>query len=224
MAAIGSNAAPGTGSVPELAFTVQDAARVEYAAVPTLGFALRVDSLRGQPIRSILLDVQVQIAARRRPYDAAAQERLFELFGAPAGWGTTLRTLLWTRTTLVVPAFAQSTVVELPVACSYDLEVVASRYLDALEGGEVPLEFLFSGSVFYSGAAGQLQTARLSWEQEAEFRLPVRVWKETMDQYFRGTAWLRLRKDAFDRLGAYKARHALATWEDALDRLLGDEP
>jgi hypothetical protein len=224
MAAIGSNAAPGTGSVPELAFTVQDAARVEYAAVPTLGFALRVDSLRGQPIRSILLDVQVQIAARRRPYDAAAQERLFELFGAPAGWGTTLRTLLWTRTTLVVPAFAQSTVVELPVACSYDLEVVASRYLDALEGGEVPLEFLFSGSVFYSGAAGQLQTARLSWEQEAEFRLPVRVWKETMDQYFRGTAWLRLRKDAFDRLGAYKARHALATWEDALDRLLGNEP
>jgi Family of unknown function (DUF6084) len=224
MAAIGSQAARGTGSIPELAFAVRDAARVQYAAVPTLAFALSIQRISGAPVRSILLDVQVQIAARRRAYDAVAQERLFELFGAPAGWGSTLRTLLWTRATLVVPPFESETVVELPLPCSYDLEVAASRYLDALEDGEVPLEFLFSGSVFYAGPAGALQTARLSWEQEAEFRLPVRVWKETMERYFRGTAWLRLRKDSFDRLSAYKARHALPTWEAALDRMLEEEP
>ena len=68
---------------------------------------------RRRPVRSVLLDVQVQIAARRRGYDGAAHERLFELFGPAKDWGTTLRTLLWTRSTLVVPPFADATVVEL---------------------------------------------------------------------------------------------------------------
>jgi hypothetical protein len=206
--------------IPELSFAVTGATRVEYAAVPTLCFALGISS--DAPVRSVLLDAQIQIAARRRPYGPAAHDRLFELFGPVADWGTTLRTLLWTRTTLVVPPFEESTEVELAVACSYDLEVAASRYLDALEDGEVPLEFLFSGSVFYGGDDGRLQTARLSWESEAEFRLPVSVWKETMERYFRGTAWLRLRKESFDRLSAYKSRNALATWDDALDSLLAE--
>jgi hypothetical protein len=204
--------------MPELAFTVTGAARVEYAAVPTLRFALHVES--GEPVRSILLDTQIQIAARRRPYDEAARDRLFELFGPPADWGTTLRTLLWSRVTTVVPGFTGATDVGLDLPCSYDLEVVASRYLDALSGGTVPLEFLFSGSVFAAGPGGALQVTRLSWEQEASYDLPVSVWRETMERYFRGTAWLRLRKDAFDRLAAYKSRNALATWEEALDALL----
>ena len=201
----------------DLGFSVVGAARVEHTAVPTLRFALEVSS--EMPVRSVLLDVQIQIAARRRGYDTPAHDRLFELFGPTADWGTTLRTLLWTRTTLVVPSFEGSTVVDLDVPCSYDLEVAASRYLDALSDGEVPLEFLFSGSVFYSGADGELQTTRLSWESEAEYRLPVRVWKETMERYFRGTAWVRLSKESFDRLSAYKSRNALATWDDALSAL-----
>jgi len=202
---------------PELSFSVDGAARVEHAAVPTLRFALRVES--DTPVRSVLLDVQLRIAARRRAYDAAAHDRLFELFGPVADWGTTLRTFLWTRTTLVVPAFAEATTVDLDVPCSYDLEVAASRYLDALADGDVPLELLFSGSVFYEDE-GRLQTTRLSWEKEAEYRLPVRVWKETMERYFHGTAWVRLGKDSFDRLSAFKSRNALATWDDALDALL----
>jgi hypothetical protein len=207
--------------IPELAFSVAGAERVEYAAVPTLRFALRIDA-GGEPIRSILLDTQIQIAARRRRYDESAHDRLFELFGSVADWGTTLRTLLWIRTTLVVPPFEGTTEVDLPVVCTYDLEVAASRYLDALEDGEVPLEFLFSGSVFYSGEDGGLQTTRLSWETDADYRMPVRVWKETMERYFRGTAWVRMRKESFDRLSAYKSRNALASWDDALDALLAE--
>jgi Family of unknown function (DUF6084) len=203
--------------VRTLGFSVLGASRVEYTVVPTLRFDLGVTS--ELPVRSVLLDVQVQIAARRRGYDAAAHDRLFELFGPVADWGTTLRTLLWTRSTLVVPAFTEETVVGLDVPCSYDLEVTASRYLDALCDGAVPLEFLFSGSVFYDDD-GALQTTRLSWNSEAAYDLPVRVWKETMERYFNGTAWLRLRKESFDRLSAFKSRHALATWDDALDALL----
>jgi hypothetical protein len=208
----------------ELSFAVEGADRVEHAAVPTLRFALRVSAPEGRAIWSVLLDTQIQIAARRRRYDAAAEEKLFELFGAPAGWGSTLRTLPWMRTTTVVPPFSGSTLVDIEVPCSYDLHVVASRYFDALEGGAVPLEFLFSGTVFAAGAGGALQATRISWESDAEYRLPVAVWHETMERYFRGTAWLRLRKDVFDRLAAYKSRRALATWEDAVESLLEREP
>jgi hypothetical protein len=211
-------------SAAGLSFAVEGADRVEHAAVPTLRFALRVSAPAGQAIRSVLLDTQIQIAARRRRYDAAAEERLFELFGAPAGWGATLRTLPWTRFTTVVPPFTGSTLVDLAVPCSYDLHVAASRYFDALDGGDVPLEFLFSGTVFAAGPGGMLQATRISWESDAEYRLPVTVWKEAMDAYFGGTAWLRVRKDVFDRLAAYKSRRALASWEDALDSLLERAP
>jgi hypothetical protein len=149
-------------TVPQLAFSVLGAERVEYAATPTLRFAVQVESTAGHPIRSLLLDTQVRIAAQRRRYDAAAQERLFELFGAPGQWGSTLRSLLWTQVTVVVPPFAGSTTVAVPVVCTYDLEVTAARYFAALDDGEVPIELLFSGSVFYAAADGRLQTARIS--------------------------------------------------------------
>jgi hypothetical protein len=203
--------------IPDLHFAVEGAERVEHSAVPTIGFAVAIRSELA--VRSVLLDVQVQIAARRRAYDDAAHERLFELFGPVEQWGTSLRTLLWTRATLIVPPFTDSTVVQLPIACSYDLEVAASRYFDGLQDGEVPLEFLFSGTVFYGAP---LQAARISWESEAGYRMPVALWRETMDRYFNGTAWLRLPKQSLDRLAAHKSRYALATWEDVVDSLLAE--
>jgi Family of unknown function (DUF6084) len=210
-------------AMPQLAFAVEEGAPLDYAAVPTLRFGLRVESVRGEPIRSILLDVQVQIAARRRPYDDIAQARLVDLFGTPDRWGTTLRTLPWARTTLVVPPFEGSAAVDLHIVCSYDLEVTASRYLYALENGEVPLEFLFSGAIFYTNADGQLQTTRIGWDQEAEYALPVQVWKETMDRHFPNSAWLRLGKESFDRLQAYKTEHGFVSWDDAVGALLPED-
>jgi hypothetical protein len=211
------------GTIPQLDFEVIGAERVEHAAVPMLRFSLCVRAGPDEEIRSVLLDVQVQIAARRRAYDDRARERLFELFGPESAWGTTLRTLLWTRVTVVVPPFTGERVVDVDVTCTYDLEVAASRYFSALEDGEVPLELLFSGSVFYTGPSGALQTARIPWDREAEYRLPVRVWREAIDLHFPGAAWLRLERDAFERLSAFKSRRALPTWEAAVDALLAGE-
>ncbi len=210
------------GSVPELRFAVLGASSLEYAAVPTLKFELQIDADGGLPVRSILLDVQIQIAARQRGYEPAVQERLLELFGLPERWGTTLRTLPWLRTTTVVPAFNDATVVDLLVPCTYDLEVTAARYLAALQDGVVPLEFLLSGSVFFSTPQGALQTARIAWDHEVGYRLPVAVWKETMARHFPHSAWLRLGSDSFDRLCVYKARHAFENWDATIDSLLGD--
>lgn len=202
---------------------MQSAEPLAYAAVPTLKFGLDVEAPGGQSIRSILLDVQIQIAARRRGYGPGARDRLLELFGSPERWSNTLRTLPWTRTTLVIPPFTGRTEIDLTVPCTYDLEVAAARYLAALDDGEVPLEFLLSGSVFYATAEGALQTARIAWDQELEYRMPIAAWRRTMDRHFPDGAWLRLRRQSFDRLCAYKARHAFESWEAAIDALLESE-
>jgi len=206
--------------VPDLDFRVEGVEVLEYAAVPTLSFKLRIENLEEEPIRSVSLNTQVRIAARQRHYEAVEQEWLQELFGEPQRWGETLRSLLWTHTVLQVPRFSGSTVMDMPVTCTYDLEVVAAKYFYALEDGEVPLEFLFSGTVFYAAEGGMLQTARISWEKEAEFRLPVRLWKEMMEHYFPNSAWVRLHRDAFDRLYDYKVRMGFPTWEAAVESLL----
>lgn len=224
MATSVQNVAAGLGAIPELDFRIEGAESQEYAAAPTIVFGLRVQSSGGQAIRSALLDSQIQIAARGRAYDAADQERLVDLFGSPERWSTTLRTLPWTRTTRVVPGFEGSTVVELPVLCTYDLDVIASRYFGGLRDGEVPLEFLFSGTIFYTGVGGALQTARISWEKEAAYRLPVEVWKQTMERHFPGTAWLRVRNETYERLNGERARRGDADFEGTLDALLERNP
>jgi hypothetical protein len=194
----------------------------ERAAVPTLRFAVRVDAPGGEAIRTIVLHTQIQIAAGRRAYGRASEERLFEIFGEPERWGSTLRTLPWTSQTQVVPAFTGSTVADILVPCTYDFDVVASRYLRSLDDGDVPLELLFSGTLFYSGPGGLLQTTRIAWDREAEYRLPVAVWRATMERYFPGSAWLRLSSESFDRLHAYRSRNALPGWDATIDSLLGE--
>jgi Family of unknown function (DUF6084) len=206
-------------TTPDLSFNVEDAGAADHAAVPTMRFALRIEA-GGCLVRSILLQTQIQIAARRRRHEEQEEERLFELFGGRAHWGRSLRTLLWTRHTQVVPQFTGSTTVDLLVPCTYDFDVVASRYLLALDGGDLPLELLFSGTVFYAGENGMLQTAQLPSDREAEYSLPVTAWRDTMDRYFADTTWVRLRKGTFERLHAYRSRGALPSWEHAIDELL----
>lgn len=208
--------------VPELGFGVRQGHALAHSAAPTIRFDLEVESLSGHEVRSVLLNVQIQIAARRRSYEPRAQERLIELFGTPERWGSTLSTLPWLRTTVVVPAFSGSAQVELDVPCTYDLEVKASRYLNALDGGTVPLELLFNGSVFYAGEGGALQTAMIGWDKEAVFDMPVEVWRDMMNQHFPGSAWLRIGRDTYERLNDHRSRHQHASWEETFHSLLDE--
>jgi hypothetical protein len=214
--------APGEGAAPELEFAVQGAGGLEYAAVPTLRFDLSIVGPPGVQIRSVALNVQIRIAATRRRYDARAEERLFELFGRGEQWKTSLRSLHWLNVPFQVGPFMGEATVELPVTCTYDLEVTAARYFHALEDGDVPLEFLFGGTVFYAGEGGALRVAPIAWDREADYRLPLSVWRATMDRHFPNSAWLRLGKGSFDRLHAYKAQRALMSWDDAVDSLMRD--
>jgi hypothetical protein len=210
--------------MPDLNFEVIGAEAPAFAAVPTLIFKLRIDNaIEQERIFTVTLRCQIQINVTRRHYSPDAQARLLEVFGEPKRWGETLRPLLWTHTSTVVPQFSGSTFVDLPVSCTYDFEVVGTKYFDALEDGEIPLTFLFSGTFFYEGEQSNLQVGQISWSKEAVYRLPVALWREMIQRYYPNSAWIRLHKDVFDQLYQYKATHGLPTWEEVVVQLLHEQ-
>ncbi|HEV3422674.1 MAG TPA: DUF6084 family protein [Paraburkholderia sp.] len=207
--------------MPDLAFTVDLAEVAPFAAAPLLLFKLRVATTPvSEAIASITLQCQIQIEATRRRYTPAEQDGLQDLFGTPQRWGETLRTMLWTHTSVVVPPFDGECAIDLPVPCSYDFNVAATKYFYALQEGEIPLMLQFSGTVFYRDADDALQAAPIPWHKEAAFRLPVALWRDMMARYYPNGAWLCLQRDVFDRLARYKTQRGLASWEQAVARLL----
>jgi len=207
--------------MPDLNFAVVGVEAPGFAAVPTIIFKLRIDNtIEQERIHSGILRCQVQINVTRRRYSPEAQAQLLEVFGEPKRWGETLRSLLWTHTSTVIPQFTGSVTVDLPIVCTYDFDVVSTKYFNALGEGEIPLTFLFSGTIFYEGPGGNMQVAQISWSKEATYRLPVSLWQEMMEHYYPNTAWIRIRKDIFDQLYRYKATQALPTWDDVLVKLL----
>jgi len=206
--------------LPDLRFQVEDAFATPNAAIPQLTFKVRITDSEPEPIHSIALRAQIQIEPARRRYTPAEQERLKELFGEPERWSKSVHPLLWTNANVNVTTFTGSTVIDIPVTCTFDFNVAITKYIYGLEGGELPLSFLFSGTVFHAGRMG-MQIAQIPWDREAVYKLPVRVWKEMMKQHYPNTAWLCLQRDVFERLCEYKARHNIATFEQALERVLG---
>jgi Family of unknown function (DUF6084) len=196
-------------------FSIEDGGVLPHSAVPTLRFGLRVES--DAEVRALSLAVQVRIAATQRTYSDVEEEALREVFGSPEQWGRSLQSLHWTNLSVQVPAFSGGTLVDLLVTCTYDLEVTAAKYLTGLDDGEVPLEFLFGGTLFHGEP---LQVRPISWAAEAGYRLPVSVWREMMDRFFPNSAWLRLDRKTFDRLHAYRARNAHLNWDDTFEALL----
>jgi len=207
--------------VPDLSFQVEGVGVVPNAAAPLLAFKLRLSNADSeQAIHTVTLRCQIQLEVTRRKYTAEDQERLHDLFGEPSRWGQTLRSLLWTHANFVVPSFTGSTLVDLPVPCTFDFNVAATKYFDGLADGEVPVCLQFSGTVFYASPENGLQVAPISWDKEARFKLPVKVWREMMESYYPNSAWLCLHQDAFRRLYQYKIKHGIPTWEEALESLI----
>ncbi|MGI8858243.1 MAG: DUF6084 family protein [Thermomicrobiales bacterium] len=207
--------------MPDLSFAVQSASPLTFAASPLLAFQLRIACTEeDERIESIALRCQIQFEVTRRHYAPQEQERLLDLFGEPERWSETLRTMLWTHANVTVPSFTGSTVVDLPVPCTYDFNVAATKYFHGLEEGDVPLCLLFSGTVFYRSEDGAMRIGQIPWEKEATFRLPVSVWRGMMDHYYPNTAWLTLSQDVFDHLYAFKSRSGLPTWDQVIARLL----
>jgi hypothetical protein len=172
-----------------------------------------------ETIHTVVLRCQIQLEVARRKYTPDDQARLRDLFDEPSRWGQTLKTLLWTHASVVVSSFKGTTLADVPVPCTFDFNVAATKYFHGLGDGDVPLTFLFSGTVFYADGAA-LQVAPIPWDKEARFRLPVKSWHDMMEVYYPNSAWLCLRRDVFERLYQYKVAHGIPTWEQALERVL----
>jgi hypothetical protein len=203
----------------DLAISVIDVQPAPYAAVPTLLFRLAVREASGDPVHAVALRAQIQIEPQRRRYDGDEEGRLIELFGERTQWADSLRPFLWTHATAMLTGFTDSTEVDLPVACSYDFEVAAHKYLHSLGDGEIPLNLLFSGTVFARRDQG-VSVQPVPWNVEASYRLPVKVWRDLMNLYFPNSGWLRLRCETIDALTQYKAERAIPSWDDVLELLL----
>jgi hypothetical protein len=210
--------------MPDLSFKVEGAEVAKFSASPQLAFKLRITNADpAETVHSVALRCQIQIEVTRRRYDAEEQENLRDLFGEPDRWSQTLRNLLWTHVNVNVPPFKGETVVELPVPCTFDFNVGATKYFHGLGDGEVHLCLMFSGTIFYAAEGEHFQVSPISWEKDARFKLPVKVWREMMDSYYPNSAWLCLRRDLFERLYEYKVRHGILTWEQALENMLQAE-
>jgi len=207
--------------MPDLRLTIENAEVVQYAAAPLLTFKARITNDSSEEIiHTVALRAQIQIEVIRRKYDGEEQARLMDLFGAPDRWGQTLRNMLWTHASVVVPRFTGSVLADIQVPCTFDFNIAATKYFHGLTSGDLPLCFQFSGTVFYQGQDGTLQVAPISWDKEAKYRLPLKVWKDLMDMYYPNSAWLALQRDTFEKLYQYKVREGIPTWEEVFERAL----
>jgi hypothetical protein len=170
-----------------------------------------------------MLHAQIQIQSPQRAYNGAEKEKLVELFGKPERWGQTLRNRLWGISDATVPGFTGTTEAKLPMPCTFDLNVAATKYFHALEDGDVPLLFLFSGSIFYEGTEGRLQVQQISWNKECAYRMPLQVWQDMMQEHFPDSAWLSLNRSSFDRLYAYRRSQGFVSWDETIAGLLAEE-
>jgi hypothetical protein len=202
-------------------FDCLDARGEPYAVTPTLSFRVAVTESTGATVHAFALRCQIRIEPRRRHYTADEAERLADLFGDRSRWDQTLQPMQLATVSTMVPGFTAATEIELPVPCTYDLEIASTRYFHALDDGTVALLLLFRGTVFLDNGS-RLAIQQLPWSAEARHRLPVAVWREMVERDFPDSGWLRCSRDTIDALGRFKSRHALPTWDHTIRTLLAE--
>ncbi|HEY3864817.1 MAG TPA: DUF6084 family protein [Solirubrobacteraceae bacterium] len=212
--------APNAPPAPE--FTVLGVRAVEHAAAPTLSLALGVSEPAGREVFAIALRAQIQFEPAQRSYTPETKALLSELFGAPERWAATAHSLVWAVVDVMVPSFTGTGTFEIPVPCTYDLELAATKYLYALGDGEAPLSLHFSGSVFYPAEQGRMQMAQIPWSTTARFELPVQTWKRMIAGHYPDRGWVALSSHTLERLYRRKAERGATTFDACLAELLDE--
>jgi hypothetical protein len=203
----------------QLVFDCVGARAEQFAIAPTLALSLRIAETSGVTVHAIALRCQIRIEPHRRQYSPEEAQRLHDLFGDRSRWPETMKPLQFTTVTTMVPQFTGSVEIDLPVPCTYDLEIAATRYFHGLDNGEIPLILLFSGTIFVMRDTG-FAVEQVPWTAEANYRLPVATWREMVDRYFPNSGWLRLRRETLDELIRFKTERALPTWDSTVEALL----
>jgi hypothetical protein len=205
--------------MPEITFDVLGARAERYSLVPTLTLRIRVGEATGVAVHAIALRCQIRVEPHRRRYSEQEAEALYDLFGETARWADTLKPLQFANVSTMVPGFTGSTEIDLPVPCSYDLEVASTKYFRALDDGDIPLLVLYSGTLFYL-LDGRFAVEQIPWSRETSVAVPVTTWRAVVEEHFPNAAWIRLDLDTLRALGTYKSRTATPTWDATVLSLL----
>lgn len=203
----------------DVTFAVVDVAPEPYAVTPVLMARVGIATGEDEPIRAIALKCQLRFEPSRRSYSDDEAAELMDLFGPRERWAATQHSFLWQHATAMVPGFTGTTQVNLPVECTYDFEVTGAKYMHALRDGTIPLQFLFSGTVFTDGSRG-FAVQQVPWDREERYDMPVSVWRDLIAQHYPNTGWLRLHRDTIDALAAYRTARGLLGFDDAITSLL----
>lgn len=203
----------------DIAFGVLDVAPEPYTVSPVLTARVSVSVGTDDPVHAIALRCQVRIEPLRRAYSDDEAVGLIDLFGSRERWAATQRTFLWQHCTAMVPGFAGSTTVALPLDCTYDFEVAAAKYLHALRDGALPLQFLFSGTIFVKSERG-FSVQQVPWDCEYRYDMPVAVWRDLIAQHYPNAGWVRLSHDTVAALATYKSAQGLLDLDHAVTSLL----
>lgn len=209
---------------PDPAFEITRAEVVPRSSTPTLRFHLEVSDESGIPIHFIALSVLITIEPGMRAYDDETRAQLVELFGEPERWGSTTGSFRWTQVDTVVNAFTGRGGFKVPVACTYDQEISATKYFGGIDEGVYPLRFHFNGTTYYEGPEGRLQMLPLAWDRSARFELPVSIWREMIGSHYPRGGWLRLGEETLRELGRHKAATGAPTMDACVRGLLDAAP
>jgi hypothetical protein len=204
----------------EVTFAVLDVTPEPYAVTPLLTARVGIAAVGDDPVHAIALRCQIRIEPLRRSYSDEEAPGLLDLFGPRERWATTQHTFLWQHSAAMVPGFTGATQVDLPLECTYDFEVTASKYFHALRDGTIPLQFLFSGTVFVQGGARGFAVQQVPWDREDRYDMPVSVWRDVIQQHYPNTGWVRLGHDTVEALAAYRSERGLLGFDDAITSLL----
>lgn len=202
-----------------VSFEVLDVTAEPYSVSPVLTARVGVTAGGDDPVHAIALRCQVRIEPLRRTYSDDEAAGLMDLFGGRERWASTQRTFLWQHCTAMVPGFTGHTTATLPLDCTYDFEVAAAKYLHALRDGAVPLQFLFSGTIFVSSERG-FSVQQVSWDCEDNYAMPVTVWRDLIAQHYPNSGWIRLSHETITELAGYKSAHGMLDFDHAVTSLL----
>ncbi|MFL6120091.1 DUF6084 family protein [Actinophytocola sp.] len=205
----------------DLEFDCVGARAERFSAVPAMTLRLRIAESTGARVAAIALRCQVRIEPQRRRYSAEEAEHLHDLFGDTDRWADTVKPLQLATLSTMVPGFTGSVQHDLPLPCTYDLEIASTKYFSGLSDGVVPLLLLFSGTIF-GVEDGRMAVRQVPWSNECAYPLPVTVWRETVGLHFPDSAWFRVGLDTMAALRRYKSRNALPTWDSTLAALLAE--
>jgi hypothetical protein len=203
----------------DVTFAVIEMEPEPFAVTPVLNARLGVAAVGEEPIHAIALRAQVRIEPMRRGYSDEEADGLVDLFGPRQRWSNTMHNFQWLQTNAMVQGFTGATQVTLPLECTYDFEVAAAKYLHALRDGHVPLQFLFSGTIFSKGQRG-FGVQQVPWDREDRFEMPVSAWRDLIRLHYPNTGWLRLNQDTIDALVAYRSARGLLSLDEAVTSLL----